>query len=202
MWIDWISCPCIWSPLSHMYPALSENLQQHAAACRAAEVCLCLRSTILSIRMLVCVFVCSKDMIFLWVEIIYAPHLCLNISVCVIWKTFSSFSFLLYLRFTRLISFSSCYLLWFILHHMRSGNFEFVIGAYEFATPNLTLLLKSERNIFFTSFFYKVKIPTHKPQNEKWQCSIQTVLSNKERNVKAKASSRISAKRTSAAKTG
>lgn len=54
-------------------------------------------------------------------------------------------------------------------------------------------------------FFYistcKIKIPhILKPQTKKWQYSIQTALSNKDWNVKAKATLRTSSKRTSAKK--
>lgn len=138
---DCISCPGIRSPLSHKHPALSENLQ-HTAAYRAIEVCLCLHLNILCVRIVVCVFVCSRNA----TQRTFSSH---NSKSCatafvlisqVILCTEAVSYFLLGCHSTFI--FHNLYqLLWFFYcHHMLSGNFEFVISAYDFATPKLTLL--------------------------------------------------------------
>lgn len=71
-------------------------------------------------------------------------------------------------------------------------------GLWICHTPTLVYLQRQSEIIFVTSVMKKS--PHTKPQTKKWQYSIQTALSIKERNIKAKDTSLICAKRTSANK--
>lgn len=71
-------------------------------------------------------------------------------------------------------------------------------GLWICHTPTLVYLQRQSEINFVTSVMKKS--PHTKPQTKKWQYSIQTALSIKERNIKAKDTSLICAKRTSANK--